>query len=213
MEQRIRERAFFLYENDRERTTLHELDDWLTAENVELARAFAEAARALRPSRGAISASFDQDEVWYGADSIGAMLKVLRPRIRNRRKNSVLLRMIESYQDYLTSSAGVSDTEAVRQGTHSLHIYRLVTAFDLLLDGGTVQAINHSLAKELKDLFSEDPVSFDTSEFNIVSAAALQRASHLPVTFINEGGDLSPDLQVDDLCYVECKDLHPASSI
>lgn len=211
MEHRIRERAFFLYENDAGRKTVRELNDWLDAENVELARAFAEAARALFPSRGAISASFDQDDVWYGADSIGAMLKILRPRIRNRRKNSVLLRMIDSYQDYLTSSTPVSDAEAVRQGTHSLHIYRLTTSFDVLLNGGTVQAINHSLAKDLQNLFSEDSVSFETTEFNIVSAAVMQRASGLPVTFINEGDDLSPDLQVNDLCYVECKDLHPAS--
>ena len=211
MDQRIRERAFFLYENDRGRTAAHELDDWLAAEDVELALAFAEAAQTLVRRRGPTRASFDQDDVWYAADSIGAMLKILGPRLRNRRKNSVLLRMIESYQDYLTSSTALTDAEAVRQGTHALHIYRLTTSLDVLLAGGTVQAVNHSLAKELKDLFSENGVAFETSEFNTFSAAALQRASGLPVVFIGEGDDLSPDLQVDALAYVECKDLHPAS--
>jgi len=54
-------------------------------------------------------------------------------------------------------------------------------------------------------------VAVDTSEFNIYTAARIQKLSGFPVSFINEGDDVSPDLRVDDLAYVECKDLHPAS--
>src|SRR5690606_38719340 len=42
-------------------------------------------------------------------------------------------------------------------------------------------------------------------------AAQLQSASGGHVVFLDEGMNLSPDLRVGELAYVECKDLHSAS--
>ena len=118
-----------------------------------------------------------------------------------------MLSLIEVYQDYLTSSADVGDVEASRQASNALRIYRVVASLKVLVGNNFARTATHTLRKELKDLFAEDQTAFQTAEFNMYSAAAIQRQIGLPVSFIDEGDEITPDLQVDDLAYVECKDI------
>ena len=161
LDDRVRHRAYFLYDNDKGRRRELALDDWLEAERQELAMALAAAAATMGPAK------FDQDDAWYAADTLGKMVGALTRRIRNRRLNSILLRIVESYQDYMTRGDAVSDTEAKLQGRNSLYIYRLISAFGELLAGTDVS--QHSVNKELKDIFSEDAITFDTTLANSTS--------------------------------------------
>lgn len=205
---KIRTRAYFLYVSDPDRTTNRALDDWLQAEAEILA---CELINSAASSAGQTPSSIcDQDTVWYAGETLNGLFADLKPRLRGRRRNSVLLNRVAEYQDYLTSTHEVSDDEAKRQGANSLHIYRLAMALGVLV-GECVQLSSHSVRKELKDLFSENDIAFETTAFNIVSAGMIQKASGKKVTFITEGSQLSPDLYVESLAYVECKDLHTAS--
>lgn len=197
----IRVRAYALYLADTKRTSPKMLDDWLDAERDVLAQELASAS----------GATYNQDSAYYDSEVIANMFKKLPERLRRRRSDSVLLRRIEEYQDYLTGSNEISHAEAIRVGTNALHIYRLGCALHTLGVTNPGRSVVHSVHKELNDLFSNEEVAYETASYNIVSAALLQRASGLEVTFIEEADYRSPDLRVGDLAYVECKDLHPAT--
>jgi hypothetical protein len=196
----IRVRAYALYLADTKRTSPKVLDDWLDAEREALAQELASAS----------GATYNQDSAYHDGDVIADMFNKLPERLRRRRSGSVLLRRIEEYQDYLTDSNEISHAQAIRVGTNALHIYRLGCALHTLGVANAGRSVVHSVYKELKDLFSNDEVAYETASYNIASAALLQRASGLEVTFIEEADFRSPDLRVGNLAYVECKDLHPA---
>lgn len=203
-EDRIRTRAYFKW---LARPVTHppsELDDWLTAESEELALDLVAAVSEMPLP----VPSFSQDDLWYEGDKIAKLVGLLAPSLRKRRARSHLLSLITEYQDYLTSSAPLGDDEAVRQGTNALHIVRLIASLKELVGSDFMQTATHTFRKELKDLFAEDPTAFDTAEFNLYSAAAIQRQTGFPVSFIGEGEESSPDLKVDNIAYVECKDIH-----
>lgn len=207
IEDRIRTRAYFKWLARPIKHPPSELDDWLAAESEELALDIVDAVAEMPLP----VPSFTQDDLWYGADQIAKLFGLLALRLRKRRARSHLLSLIADYQDYLTSSAPVGDAEAVRQGTNALHILRLLASLRVFVGRDLMRTATHTLSKELKDLFAEDATAFDTAEFNVYSAAASQRQTGFPVSFISEGDETSPDLQVDDVAYVECKDIHTSS--
>jgi hypothetical protein len=203
-EDRIRTRAYFRWLARADRSSHTELDDWLAAEAEEhVLTILAAAAEVPIPEP-----SFTQDNIWYDSEKIARLFQLMKANVRKRRAKSHLLSLIDSYQDYLTSSSVLSDKEAFLQGTHALQIVRLVSSLRVLVGPDFARTASHTVSKELKDLFSDDSTAFETAEFNLFSAAAIQRQSGLPVLFVNEGDETSPDLRVDDLAYVECKDIH-----
>jgi Protein of unknown function (DUF2934) len=204
MEDRIRTRAYLKWLARPNKNSPSELDDWLAAEIEELALDLADAVSEMTFPEP----SFTQDDLWFGSDQIAKMFALLTPRLRKRRVGSHLLSLIEDYQDYLTSSAPVGDEEASRLGVTALHILRLLASLKVLIGNDLALTATHSFRKELKDIFAEDRIAFDTSEFNVYSAATIQRQARLPVSFIKEGDETMPDLQVGDIAYVECKDIH-----
>lgn len=204
LEDRIQTRAYFNWLEREDKHSPVALDDWLAAEREEVANLLAEiATRVALPEL-----SFNQDDVWYSSEQISALFGLLKPLLQKRRSRSCLLSLIEEYQDYLTSSRVVSDEEAERQGANALSIFRIATSLGCLIGKDFRKAAMHSFAKELKDLFAEDRTSFQTAEFNLYSAAAIQRQTGMSVSFIAEGAETTPDLQVGELAYVECKDIH-----
>lgn len=203
IENRIRTRAYFKWLERPAKGPPSELDDWLAAEREELALDLIDAAtEAVLPDP-----SFTQDDAWYGSDRIANLFGLLKRRVRKRRTRSYMLSLIDDYQDYLTSSAAVSDVEANRQASNALRIYRIVASLKVLVGDSFARTATHTLRKELKDLFAEDQTAFETAEFNMYSAAAIQSQTGLLVSFIDDGDETAPDLQVDDLAYVECKDI------
>lgn len=202
LDDKIQSRAYELFLADVGRMTPKALDDWLAVEAEVLASELAKAVAA---------PGYDQDRAWYDGDAIETMFAVLSRRFQNRRAGNVLMTRIASYQDYLTAASEVTDAEALLQGTNALHIYILGQALRTLLGDDLSGVDRHSLRKELKDLFSVERIAHETSTHNVTSAAALIRASGVAVTFIAEERGLSPDIRVEGIAYVECKDLHPAS--
>lgn len=203
IEDRIRTRAYFKWLERPTKGPHSELDDWLAAEREELALDLVDAVTEIALA----VPSFTQDDVWYGSDQIAKLFGLLKPQLRKRRARSYILSLIENYQDYLTSSVCVGDDEAHQQGSNALYIYRVAASLKVLVGDEFARVAMHSLRKELKDLFAEDETAFKTAEFNVYSAAAIQRQVGLPILFINEGDETTPDLQVDDIAYVECKDI------
>ena len=129
IENRIRTRAYFKWLERPAKGPPSELDDWLAAEREELALDLIDAAtEAVLPDP-----SFTQDDAWYGSDRIANLFGLLKRRVRKRRTRSYMLSLIDDYQDYLTSSAAVSDVEANRQASNALRIYRIVASLKVLV--------------------------------------------------------------------------------
>jgi hypothetical protein len=207
IDNRIQIRAYFKWLERPNKNVSSEIDDWLAAESEEQAYNILDSVSEMTLPE----LSFNQDDIWFVADDITKLFGLLGKRLRNKREQNHLLSLINSYQDYLTSSTPVSDDEAARQGSNALHIFRLIVSLKVLVGNDIALTAKHTLEKELKDLFGRDRTAFDTAEFNIYTAAEIKRQSRLPVCFIGEGSETTPDLQVDDVAYIECKDIHTNS--
>jgi len=204
MDERIRTRAYFRWLAQSDHGQPSAIEDWLAAEEEELAVSLAATTKAASASS---AFTYTQDDLWFGSAQLADLFELLRPTLRRRRAQSQLLAMIEEYQDYLTSSNLVSDTEAVRIGGHALRIGRLLSSLVILVGDDLSLTQSNSVRKELKDIFSESLLAFQTSEFNLYSAASIRLYTGLEVSFIDEGKQTSPDLEVRNLAYVECKDV------
>jgi hypothetical protein len=207
MEDLIRTRAYFKWLWRADKSVRSELDDWLAAEAEELGLDVIELASEVDWPK----LSFTQDDIWIGADRIAKLFDLLAPRLKKRRAGSYFLSVIEDYQDYLTSSDPVEEDYARRQGHNVLHILRLFASLKMLVGNDFNRTATHSVLKELKDLFGHNRTAFETAEFSVYSAACIQRQVGKPVMFINEGSESRPDLQVNNIAYVECKDIHTAN--
>jgi hypothetical protein len=203
MEENIRTRAYFKWLSRSDHGHTSTLDDWLRAEEEELALELVRTVKAAAPDLCA----FSQDALWFGAEQLTKLFNLMSPALRRRRGRSRLLAMIEKYQDYLTSSHALTDDEAIRIGKTIYRIGRLLCSLVILVGNDLTGTRQHSVHKELKDIFSECFSTFETSEFNLHNAATIHRYTGLEVLFIGEGADKSPDLEVRDLAYVECKDV------
>jgi hypothetical protein len=207
IEDRIRIRAYYKWLKRQKEARTSEVDDWLAAESEELALELVDASS----KRTLPEPSFTQDDLWFGSEQIAKLFDLLKPPLRKKRARSHLLSMIDDYQDYLTSSAPVSDDEAERQGKNALLIFRLLASLTTLIGDNLALTAKDGLCKELKDLFSEDRAAFDTAEFNVFSAAVIQQQTGFSVSFISEGDETTPDLRAQGIAYVECKDIHTTS--
>jgi hypothetical protein len=208
VDEQIRTRAYFKWLSRPDHGRASAFDDWLAAEEEELAISLAATANAASADS---AFTYTQDDLWFGSTQLADLFGLLRPTLRRRRAQSRLLAMIEEYQDYLTSSSTVSDTEAVRIGGHALRIWRLLSSLGILIGDDLSLTQSNSVRKELKDIFSESLIAFQTSEFNLYSAASIRLYTGLEVFFIDEGKEASPDLEVRNLAYVECKDVQSTS--
>jgi hypothetical protein len=149
------------------------------------------------------------EEVWQSAEDIHSLAALLPPKLLKKRKNIHIFKVIDRFQDYATSSSQLSDEEAIRIGDDVLRLFRIISSLNTLLGHDINVAKDHSVRKELNDLFSESATTFETAEFNLFSAAFIQRSAGLPVRFIEEEDERkTPDLRLASLCYVESKDLH-----
>jgi hypothetical protein len=203
VDERIRTRAYFKWLNRRDDSQASPEADWLAGEEEELFLSLVAVAKAAIPQPFV----FTQDDLWFGSAKLADLFGLLGPRLRRKRARSHFLAMIEEYQDYLTSSHPVSDEEAVRVAGHAFRIGRLLSSLIILAGEDHFAVAFHSLRKELKDVFSESEVSFNSSEFNLYSAASIKLSTGFDISFIDEGKETSPDLEVNGLAYVECKDV------
>lgn len=176
VDERIQTRAYFKWLSRDASQGLPEAD-WLAAEEEELFLSLVAAAKVAIPQPSV----FSQDDLWFGAAKLAELFGLLGPRLRRKRTRSYLFAMIERYQDYLTSSHSVSDEEAVRVAADAFRIGRLLCSL-IILAGDDLSAVAfHSLRKELKDVFSESEVSFNTSEFNLYAAASIRLSTGLEI--------------------------------
>jgi len=118
--------------------------------------------------------------------------------------------------DYITRSDLVSDTEAEAVGRAILGVFRVVTSIESLYGRPIDSDIkNHMLFREIERLFGNSRIGFESAEFALFTAAHIEIQAQEAVTFVPEMGqrdEQTPDLRLSDLCYLECKDLAPASA-
>jgi hypothetical protein len=204
VDERIRTRAYFRWLTRSNDSLASTLEDWLAAEEEELLLSLVSIAKTAAVPQPFV---FTQDDLWFGSTKLADLFGLLGPKLRSRRARSRFLAMIEEYQDYLTSSSSVSDDEAVRIAGNAYRIGRLLSSLVILVGEDLSAVESHTLRKELKDVFANSLISLNTSEFNLYTAANIRLYTGLEVSFIDEGEETSPDLEVNGLAYVECKDV------
>ncbi len=153
-------------------------------------------------------------EIWSASERLDLLFGLLPSRIQGRRAKSHLRSLTTNFMDYLTSSDTVSDAEAIKIGRAVFGVWRVTTSIEALY-GRPIDAniTSHSLFREVERLFDNSQRSFEGAEFALYTAAQIQIRTRQEVAFVPERPDEdSPDLRVSDLCYVECKDLAPASA-
>jgi hypothetical protein len=91
-----------------------------------------------------------------------------------------------------------------------------VTSIESLYGGPIDSDIKkHALFQEIERLFDNSKRGFEGPEFTLFTAAHIKVQAQEAIAFVpemGERGEKTPDLRVPDLCYIECKDLAPASA-
>lgn len=158
----------------------------------------------------------NEHEIWAASERLDLLFSFLPTRIQRQRANSHLRSLTVDFMDYITRSDVVSDRQAQEVGRAILAVSRVVTSIETLygrpIDAGIK---NHSLFQEIERLFDNSERHFEGPEFALFIAAHITANAQERVTFVPEmgkGGEKTPDLRVSDLCYLECKDLAPASA-
>jgi hypothetical protein len=117
---------------------------------------------------------------------------------------------------YIASSDLVSDTRAEEIGRAILGVLRVVTSIESLYGRPIDSDIkNHDLFQEIERLFDNSERGFEGPEFTLFTAAHIKIQTQEAIAVVPEmgkRGEKTPDLCVPDLCYLECKDLSPASA-
>lgn len=154
--------------------------------------------------------------IWDYSERLGSLIELLPRHQRNKRHDAYLLRLIETFQNYMTTDGHLTDDDIAQIGEHILFIHRLGTSFTFLLGDENWQMLlpDSALFKELPELFSQWEAPFRSTEFNIFTARLLQERGSIPVRFLREGRGIyerTPDLQLDDLAYFEAKDLQSSN--
>jgi hypothetical protein len=156
----------------------------------------------------------NESEIWAASERLDLLFSLLPKRVQERRANSHLKALTSNFMDYLTRSDLVSDAEATAIGRAAFGVYRVTTSIETLY-GRLIDSniTSHPLFREVERLFDNSKRSFDGAEFTLYSAAQIEIRAHEKVALVLErANEVSPDLRVSELCYVECKDLVPASA-
>ena len=128
---------------------------------------------------------------------------------------SYLLSLSLELTDYFRNTKTLTQLEAEKISIKALTAYRASWAIEALYERPIDDRIvNHTLFREVGRLFDKSQRKFETSEFCLFIAAYISQVSPERVSFLKESrkkDERSPDLQIGDLCYLECKDLGPAT--
>jgi hypothetical protein len=158
----------------------------------------------------------NEREIWAASERLDLLFSLLPTRIQQQRANSRLGSLTNGFMDYITRSDVVSDRQAQEVGRAILSVFRVVTSIESLYGKPIDPGIkNHSLFQEIERLFDNSERHFDGPEFTLFTAAHIMVNAQERVAFVPEmgkSGEKTPDLRVSDLCYLECKDLAPASA-
>jgi hypothetical protein len=157
----------------------------------------------------------NEREIWAASERLDLLFSLLPTRIQQQRANSHLRSLTIDFIDYITRSDVVSDGQAQEVGRAILGVFRVVTSIESLYGKPIDPGIkNHSLFQEIERLFDNSELHFEGPEFTLFTAAHITVNAQERVAFVPEmgkSGEKTPDLRVSDLCYLECKDLAPAS--
>lgn len=156
----------------------------------------------------------NEREIWAASERLDLLFSLLPKRIQSRRANSHLRSLTSNFMDYLTRSDLISDEEAVKIGHSALSVWRLTTSIESLYGRPIDRSIaSQPLFREFERLFDNSKRSFEAAEFTIYTAAQIEIRTKEKVAFVPERTDeVTPDLRISNLCYLECKDLGPASA-
>jgi hypothetical protein len=158
----------------------------------------------------------NEREIWAASERLDLLFSLLPTRIQQQRANSHLRSLTSDYMDYITSSDLVSDTRAEEIGRAILGVFRVVTSIESLYGRPIDSDIkNHALFQEIERLFDNSERGFEGPEFTLFTAAHIKIQTQEAIAVVPEmgkRGEKTPDLCVPDLCYLECKDLGPASA-
>lgn len=158
----------------------------------------------------------NEHDILAASERLDLLFGLLPARIQRQRANSHLRSLTSDYLDYMKGSDLVSDARAEEIGRAILGVFRVVTSIESLYERPIDSDIkNHDLFQEIERLFGNSERGFEGPEFTLFTAAHIKIQTQEAIAVVPEMGnhaEKSPDLFVPDLCYLECKDLSPASA-
>jgi hypothetical protein len=150
-------------------------------------------------------------EAWDTVDVLLELFRKLTLRTRNRLRGNPLERECLRFQEVFTDSSTITDLIALELGSTLLKLFRLRKAFISLAGHCTASSILQSSAShEREDLFSMDVGASDARIYALYTAALLNDGGCGEVVMIpaeTEDGAATPDFEIVDVGYGECKDL------
>jgi hypothetical protein len=160
--------------------------------------------------------ALNERDIWAASERLDLLFSLFPTRIQRQRANSHLRSLTSDYMDYIKGSDLVSDTRAEEIGRAILGVFRVVTSIESLYGRPIDSDIkNHDLFQEIERLFDNSERGFEGPEFTLFTATHIKIQTQEAIAVVPEMGkraEKTPDLCVPDLCYLECKDLSPASA-
>lgn len=155
----------------------------------------------------------NEDMLFDATEAMVRLFHRLSSRQQSRLTGSQFLAACNRVQDCLTRDGCLNDDDVRELARDILKAYRVAIALQRI--HGSLDFANPVLAEalvlQLPRLFSNQLVTFNTTDFVLHCAGILRARGGRCVNLLPETSDKSPDLRVHDTCYVECKDLQSLS--